>query len=948
MKLHPIKYGENQYTQFAAAMMAALLWVGLPLASGKADEITAHAADKVPVPNAVVSSWSTVPLGGGGYVTGLVSDPTGSDIYGRSDCGGAFKWNADKVQWDSITDTIVSTSDVNSNAAMSISSIAIDPRNPSQLYVAVGDFTWAALHGIFSSSDKGGHWTQINSSIVMNGQGVRTCGERLQVDPNNSNILWFGSIRDGLQKGVRKGDTWTWSQVPDTSVPFGAVPKGDKPGVTFVACDKNGKNTIVYAGVFDSAGDTGGIYMTRDGTNWSKVPGVSIAKPMRGQVALNGTLYVTANRAVAKMARGGELQAITPEEKISYVGLAVDPNDPTGNTLYVAEASSGQMGKIFRTIDGGVTWARQAMNFNNQDYARTEPDGTRSLTGYWFGEASSLLVTPKKPNELWAGDFFGVARTDDAQDLGTPKGAFWNMLQKNQEQTCVAALLNAPTGARLMVGQCDVGGFRYLNTDARPYGADGSVFTNPSGGSNPGLDFSEHDNNIWARTWNNPFLSGGSGAVSSDGGVTWLKFGEVAEHVVTTGVPDWETWDVGAYLAQQKASGNNTVTLAVCCGDSLKPLWSLGALNFDSREGGAATAPQLLINGATALMATADSYAEGANPGTNYGTATNLLVSYKDRKVPNSRWTYLKFDLGNVGAITSATLKLHRPNSTGGTSWAVGIYACVNSNWDESTLTWANKPALLASNVDPIGTLQYMDGSTPLCGGRIAVSSTDPNTMVWLPQGAGMAARYSHDRGVSWTVSKGGPGSEMKARDNPGTLIQQLAADRVNGKFYLANFSGTDGGNHAIYSSADGGVTWTSVGTVAAATYNVYRAQIVAAPAANDIWVCDDGTGTTPPRGGLWHSMDGGITWSQIASDAINQVRVVSFGKARSANGYTVFIAGYKNGTKGVYRSDDKGATWVVLASLPTGSDIDTIAGDRQNYGEVFFGTRGRGVFQGL
>jgi len=928
---------------------AALLLGGLPLPSAKAAlDTTTGTADKVPPPTGAAPFWSAVPLGGGGYVTGLVSDPTGADIYGRSDCGGAFRWNEAKAQWDSITDTIVSTSDINSNAAMSISSIAVDPKHPNQLYAAVGDFTWAGLHGIFSSSDKGAHWTQINSTIVMNGQGFRTCGERLQVDPNNSNILWFGSIRDGLQKGVRSSEAWTWTQVPSTSVPFGTVAKGDKPGVTFVACDKNGGSTIVYAGVFDSVGDTGGIYMSKDGTNWSKATGVSITKPMRGQVAPNGTLYVTENGTVAKMARGGELQAITPEANISYVGLAIDPNDPTGNTLYVAEASNGQMGKIFRTIDGGTTWARQAMNFNNQKYTRTEPDGTRTLTGYWFGDTSSLFVTPKHPNELWAGDFFGVARTQNAQDLGTSNGAFWYMLQKNQEQTCVAALLNAPAGARLMAGLCDVGGFRYLNTAARPYGTDGDAFTNPYGGSNPGLDFSERDNNVWARTWNNPFLGGGSGAVSNDGGVTWLIFGEIGEQTVANGnTANWLAVDVGTYVAQQKARGNNTVTLVLSSDNSIKPLWSTGAVIFDSKESDMANAPQLLVNGKTSLVVMADATVGGSQPTTNYGSAKNLLVSHKYDSLKDRRWVYLKFDLGSVGAISSATLRLHQPGTTDSTSWKLGVYACANTSWDENTITWENKPNMLASNVDPNGSPQYMDGVTPLCGGRIAVSSTDPNIMVWLPQGEGTAPHYSRDRGVSWTACTGAPASQMKSRDNPGTLIQQLAADRVNGKFYLASFGGADGGNHAVSVSTDGGVTWAPVGTVPAATYNVYHAQIVAAPAANDVWVCDDGTGTKPPRGGLWRSTDGGATWSQIASGAINQVRAVSFGKAQKDTGYTVFIAGYRNGTKGIYRSDDQGATWVALDPLPTGADIDALAGDRQNYGKVFFGTRGRGAFQG-
>lgn len=136
-------------------------------------------------------------------------------------------------------------------------------------------------------------------------------------------------------------------------------------------------------------------------------------------------------------------------------------------------------------------------------------------------------------------------------------------------------------------------------------------------------------------------------------------------------------------------------------------------------------------------------------------------------------------------------------------------------------------------------------------------------------------------------------------------------------------------------------------GTCPTGTYNIYHSQIVAAPAsANDIWICDDGANSTA-AGGVWRSTDGGVNWLKKSSGVISGVRLISFGKAQSGNGYTVFVKGYKNGIQGIYRSDDYGVTWNALAVLPTGCLIHALAGDRQNYGKVFFGTNGRGVYQG-
>ena len=86
------------------------------------------------------------------------------------------------------------------------------------------------------------------------------------------------------------------------------------------------------------------------------------------------------------------------------------------------------------------------------------------------------------------------------------------------------------------------------------------------------------------------------------------------------------------------------------------------------------------------------------------------------------------------------------------------------------------------------------------------------------------------------------------------------------------------------------------------------------------------------------------MNWSAISG--VGKVTAVSFGKGQ-AGGYTVFIAGYVGGTKGIYRSDNYGANWTKLAN-PTVELLTALAGDRQNYGRVFIGTGGRGTFVGF
>jgi hypothetical protein len=207
---------------------------------------------------------------------------------------------------------------------------------------------------------------------------------------------------------------------------------------------------------------------------------------------------------------------------------------------------------------------------------------------------------------------------------------------------------------------------------------------------------------------------------------------------------------------------------------------------------------------------------------------------------------------------------------------------------------------------------------------------------------------YSNDRGVSFAPASGLPSNvnRLASKSNPSYNLIQVASDRENGHFYIAHFSAGSGAHH-IYRSTNGGANWSHAGTIphTGGSYSYYRNQIVGAPSAGHVWVSDDGvSGNT--NGGLWKSTDGAVTWSGRLAN-VRAVRQVSFGKAASGSGYTVFINGYVNGLQGVYRSDDYGVNWTRLTDVPSCAAIESIAGDRQQYGNVFLGTHGRGVFHG-
>jgi xyloglucan-specific exo-beta-1,4-glucanase len=200
--------------------------------------------------------------------------------------------------------------------------------------------------------------------------------------------------------------------------------------------------------------------------------------------------------------------------------------------------------------------------------------------------------------------------------------------------------------------------------------------------------------------------------------------------------------------------------------------------------------------------------------------------------------------------------------------------------------------------------------------GTCAVNTTGKR-IVWSPNDA--AVSYTTNNGKTWAPSTGIPA---------GAAVE---SDRVNeNKFY--GFK--DG---SFYVSTNGGVSFTTVATglPASAQFKTIAGK------EGHIWLA---TNTT----GLWRSTNSGASFTQVTS----VVEAETFGAGKSAPGQTypaLFISGKVGTIKGIYRSDDEGATWVRINDDAhqyawTGK---AITGDPRIYGRVYIATNGRGIICG-
>lgn len=402
-----------------------------------------------------VYEWSDVKIGGGGFVTGVVIHPKAPDlIYARTDVGGVFCWNPATMSWKKLRQD-------------AIESVAIAPSDPNILYVATGEYTTTDEKGItpgtlLKSSDKGNTWQTLNLKLPMGGnEPWRWTGERLAVDPNNSNVVYFGSRLNGLWRSIDGGKEW--SQVNSSMVPIGE-PHSEVPqraGVTYVSFDSSsgtmgGKTRIIYAGVSGK-----GIYRTTDaGTTWqllSDGPATELV-PQQGVVTSKGELITTFYKqeknpdgAVWKFNPVG-WQDITPKKGKNYSAVAVDPNKP--DTIFVVTYPMSPT-DIYRSDNGGANWV--TLN-NTLDKLSWYPDWSFwSLTG-------GIAVSPFHPGQVWLTNGIGVWKTED----GYKKNVKWSATVNGIEETVTFDAISTPKGASLITAIADFDGFRHDSLDTFP------------------------------------------------------------------------------------------------------------------------------------------------------------------------------------------------------------------------------------------------------------------------------------------------------------------------------------------------------------------------------------------------------------------------------------------------------------------------------------------------
>lgn len=380
--------------------------------------------------------WGNVAIDGGGFVPNIIYNPSEEGlVYCRTDIGGAYKLDQETGEWKCITD-FIGGEDWN---LMGIESIATDPVEPNRVYLAAGTYT-SSNGAILISYDYGENWYKADIACAMGGNEVgRGCGERLQVDPSDNSILYYGSREDGLFKSEDYGVTW--ESVESFPTKGGYTEEGYSIGITWIAFDKSSaKDGEACQTIFAAAATTSGntIFRSDDGgESWSEVDNPYFERmkssegmrPIQGEISSDGYLYTTwGDKAgpngvifgsVQKYSiADGTWEEITPAYNwaCGYSGLSVNPNDPDMIVVTTLDLWAN-VDNVFTSFDGGESWTgfwdpdTKADNYN-LDISETkwlDWQGQLKL-GWWM---TGVAINPFNPDEIMYGTGAAIFKTDN-------------------------------------------------------------------------------------------------------------------------------------------------------------------------------------------------------------------------------------------------------------------------------------------------------------------------------------------------------------------------------------------------------------------------------------------------------------------------------------------------------------------------------------------------------
>ncbi len=238
--------------------------------------------------------------------------------------------------------------------------LAVDPRNGNRIY-ASGE--WQGSGQLYRTDDGGQKWERIYTEPAQGSVIIS-----LAVDPSRDGTLYAGLSTGTVIKSADAGATW--SNVKNTAFQLPAAGGGNP--ANHIVLDSRDPNTVYISYVNQ------GLFKSRDGgasfTELKVVPPkvgnqtvyVNPRDTLTALVAdptVGGTIYAATKAGLLRSRDYGEtwelMNIIESSKKFPIRALAVNPKD--GNEIVYAAALA-----LYKSTDGGVRWYTYPVESKNQ------------------------------------------------------------------------------------------------------------------------------------------------------------------------------------------------------------------------------------------------------------------------------------------------------------------------------------------------------------------------------------------------------------------------------------------------------------------------------------------------------------------------------------------------------------------------------------------------------
>jgi hypothetical protein len=457
------------------------------------------------------ANWQDLKVGGGGYVRGLIMHSDGTMV-GRTDTAGAYLWNGSAwVQLVTSTSLPAAVLAENPDSpggdggyAQGVYEVAIAPSNSSIMYMSFGGY-------VFKTTNKGTTWTQTalpyNEAGMNPNDSYAQIGQKMAVDPNNSNIVYLGTENNGLYVTTNGGTSWSL---------VSGVPAGTTAGITGILFYGGGGAVGGVTQVIYACRNGTGVYVTTNGgTTWTLTGG----GPTTVQNAVMDTAgnYWAVGNGGAHIFKynGSSWATVASPGGNAFQALAINPLnqrelvaiDYAGQPIWSNDGGSTWTGPIYTTSLSAtdIPWLKAAVLAGGV--------GTN-----FFLDVGNAAFSPVTNGLLYLSGGSGV------WSMNFPAGAtgstqfIWNDMSVGIENLVANAIVVPPTATSYpILASWDRPFFKITNPNTYPstYGPVNSSaivagWSIDYASSNPGFVVGLADN--------------GETGYSTDGGATWTSF----------------------------------------------------------------------------------------------------------------------------------------------------------------------------------------------------------------------------------------------------------------------------------------------------------------------------------------------------------------------------------------------------------------------------------------